>query len=245
MTPGDVSGQFPHTRWTLIARLKNPDAAIARRALEDLCTQYYYPLYCYIRRRGFDHHDAQDALHDFLAKLLRLAVFEGADSARGRLRAFLVTALQRFLVNWHRDHAHRQREVSLDLALPGEDPERRYGGERFTDAETPERMFDRKWGRELLDSVLRRLDQAYSARGRKLFFDTLRPVLLAGGSLRAGDSVQIAGTLGMSEGALRVALSRLLGEYRALLEDEVLHTVESRDEVEGEIAHLLGVFSAG
>ena len=244
MTPDDPPGHFPHTRWTLIARLKSPDAALASRALEELCAQYYYPLYCYIRRRGFDRHDAEDVLHDFFAKLLRLGVFQGAEGSRGHLRSLLSTALQRFLFNRHRDNAHREREVSLDIAPPGEDPERRYCRERFTDTETPERVFDRKWGHELLENVVRRLDQYYTARDRKFFFDTLRPVLLAGGSLRGGDSAQLASTLGMSEGALRVALSRLLGEYRAILENEVLQTVESSAEVDGEIAHLLGVFSA-
>ena len=237
-----TTGSFPNTRWTLVQRLKSPDAATARRALDDLCAQYYYPLYCYIRRRGLDRDDAQDALHDFLAKLLRLHTFEEADAARGRLRAFLVTALQRFLLNWHRDHANRQREVPLDLALPADDPEKRYRDERFTDAETPERVFDRKWGQELLESVLRRLGQDYATRGRTALFDTLRPVLLTGGSLRGGDSAQLAATLGMSEGAVRVALSRLLGEYRAVLDDEVSQTVESRDEADAEIGHLLSVF---
>jgi RNA polymerase sigma-70 factor (ECF subfamily) len=241
--PGD--GSFPKTRWTLIHRLKSPDASTARRALEELCAQYYYPLYCYIRQRGLDHHDAQDALHDFLAKLLRLSAFAEADASRGRLRAFLGTALQRFLINWRRDQSHRDHEVSLDLALPGDDPEQRYREEHFADTDTPERIFDRKWGHELLQSVLRRLGESYAARGRRPVFDTLRPVLLAGGSLRGGDSARLAASLAMSEGAMRVALSRLLGEYRAILEEEVLHTVASRAEVDAEIAHLVGVFGAG
>ena len=135
--------------------------------------------------------------------------------------------------------------MSLDLAPPGHDPEERYREERFADTDTPERIFDRKWGHELLAGVLRRLGQNYAARGRSPIFDTLRPVLLAGGSLRGGDSAQIAATLSMSEGALRVALSRLLGEYRTILEEEVQHTVETRAEVDAEIAHLLEVFGAG
>jgi RNA polymerase sigma-70 factor (ECF subfamily) len=238
-------GSFPSTRWTLIARLKSPDAAIARRALNDLCSQYYYPLYCYIRRRGLDHDDAQDALHDFLAKLLRVHAFEKVIEERGRLRAFLMTGLRNFVLNWRRDHAHRDREVSLDLTQSSDDTERRYREEHFADADTPERIFDRKWGHELLEGVLRRLGKSYADRGRAALFDTLRPVLLTGGSLRGGDSAQLAASLAMSEGAVRVALSRLLGEYRSILEDEVLHTVESREEVDAEIGHLLGVFQAG
>ena len=72
MTGPDGDGCFPTTSWTLIARLRSGDEATARRALEDLCAQYRYPLYCAIRYRGLTHHDAEDALHGFLAKLLRL-----------------------------------------------------------------------------------------------------------------------------------------------------------------------------
>ena len=72
-----ADGSFPATHWTLIARLRNPDETVARIALDELCAQYHYPLYCYIRHRGLAHHDAQDALQDFFAKLLRLGVFAG------------------------------------------------------------------------------------------------------------------------------------------------------------------------
>ena len=72
MIADEGNGCFPATQWTLIHRLRSSDAKVARRALDDLCAQYYYPLYCYIRRRGFDQHDAEDALQDFFSKLLRL-----------------------------------------------------------------------------------------------------------------------------------------------------------------------------
>jgi RNA polymerase sigma-70 factor (ECF subfamily) len=235
-------GFFPTTHWTLIGRLKSGDEATARRALEDLCAQYHYPLYCYIRRRGLDHHDAQDALHDFLVKLLRLETFAEADATKGHLRSFLATALQRFLMNWHRDHAGQAREFSVDALPPGADPEERYRHERFRETDTPERVFDRKWGHELMQRVLFQLGESYAARSKAKLFETLRPVLLAGGSLRGQDSARLAAEVAMSEGALRVALTRMLQDYRAKLEEEVLQTVESRDAVEAEIALLLQVF---
>src|SRR5437773_972735 len=112
MMPAD--GQFPPTRWSLIARLKGGDEVAARGALEELCAAYHYPLYCYIRRRGLAQHDAEDALHDFFAKLLRLDAFADADAGKGRLRTFLATGLQRFLINWHRDQPHRDHECSIE-----------------------------------------------------------------------------------------------------------------------------------
>lgn len=242
MIPDAGAGRFPTTHWTLIRRLKSPDPSTARRALDDLCGQYYYPLYCYIRHRGFDHHDAQDALHDFLAKLLRLGAFETAAAERGRLRAFLGTSLRRFLSNWCRDQPHRTREVNLDLLPPGNDAEERYRRERFTDDDTPERIFDRKWGLELLHRVIQRLGESYASRGRTTLFETLRPVLLSGGSLRGEDTPGLALALATTEGAVRVALSRLLRDYRGILEDEVLQTVDAQADVDTEIAHLMQVF---
>ena len=240
MSKGD--GHFPTTSWTLIGRLKGPDENAARRALDEICTQYRYPLYCYIRSRSFDHHDAEDALHDFFAKLVRLNAFAGADSTKGRLRAFLVVALGRFLGNWRRDEARRVRETDTVDSSAGADADaERYGRERFVEAMTPERIYERNWGFQLLERVLVVLGASYAAKGRAALFEALRPVLLAGGRLGGEECARISATLGMSEGALRTALTRLLRDYRTTLEDEVFMTVSSREEVADEIAHLLAV----
>lgn len=239
--PDHQHAAFPATRWTLVERLHSPDEATARRALDDLCTQYHYPLYCYIRRRGFSHHDAQDALHDFLAKLLRTDAFARADASRGRLRAYLATALQHFLRDWRRQQL---RQPSMPgLHLPGPDTEARYQREHFTDFDTPETVFDRKWGHELLARILATLADTYTAKGKAELFDTLRPVVLTGGSLRDHDPAALAAALGLKENTLRVALSRLLREFRDHLRLEVLQTVASQAEVDAEISHLMQVFA--
>jgi len=237
-----ADGNFPTTSWTLIARLRSADEAEARRALDELVGQYHFPLYCAIRRRGLAHHDAEDALHDFLAKLLRLESFAEADAAKGRLRAFLSTALGRFLSNWRRDHAAQLREVSIDAPLHGEEDQRRYREERFPDHETPERLFDRQWARELMSRVLRRLEGEYAEREKGEIFAALMPVLERGGSLRDEDAPALAARLGVNASMLRTRLHRFLQDYRNLLEAEVLQTVTSREEVEAEVAHLQASF---
>jgi RNA polymerase sigma-70 factor (ECF subfamily) len=242
MSRDEGDGHFPATHWTLVQRLHSGDSAVVRRALDDLCAQYHYPLYCYLRRRGLDYQDAEDALHDFLAKLLRLDAFAQADATKGRLRSFLATMLQRFLINWRRDHAERYHESVLDTLPPAADAEERYQQEQFTEHDTPETLFDRKWGHELLVRVLRRLGESYASKGKAALFKTLEPVLQAGGSLRGQDPAALAAELSITEGALRVALTRLLRDYRAILDEEVLQTVGSRAEVDAEIAHLLEVF---
>ncbi len=110
-------GRFPTTHWTLIARLKDEDRLVSHEALEELCTQYHYPLYCFIRCRGLSHHDAQDVLHDFLAKLLRLDALKRADLEKGRLRTFLASRVAALSCNRHRDSRHEKMHLSMDADI--------------------------------------------------------------------------------------------------------------------------------
>lgn len=235
---------FPTTQWTIISRLRSKDEATVQRALEDICAQYHYPLYCYIRHRGFDHHDAEDVLQDFMTKLLRLNTFAQAHSDKGRLRTLLITSLQRFLINWHRDRPHRQRECSIETASESKGSvEDRYLGEVMVEGETPERFFERKWGHELLETVLALLAEDHARRGSAEVFAALRPVLMAGGSLRGEDAPRLSAALGLSENALRLRLTRLLKDFREKLESEVFQTVGSREEVSEEITYLMNLYS--
>ena len=226
---------FPTTQWTLVGRLHHQDQAVVRRALDELCAQYHYPLYCYIRRRGFDHPDAEDALHDFLAKLLRNGSFQSVAEEKGRLRSFLAVALQRFLI----DRGKQQARVARLQAIAPAELEARYLREAAPGTEDPEVLFDRKWAHALIHRALDSLAASYLAKGKGPLFDTLRPVLLAGGSLRGEDSGRLAADIGLKQNTLRVALHRLLGEFRRALEHEVLQTVSSPAEVQAEIQHLM------
>lgn len=233
--PPPANHRFPTTRWTLVGRLHHQDQAVVRRALDELCAQYHYPLYCHIRRRGFDHADAEDALHDFLAKLLRNDAFHAVAEEKGRLRSFLAVSLQRFLIDWRKRQARGVRLHALDPA----ELESRYLREVAPGTDDPEILFDRKWAHALIHRTLDTLAAAYLEKGKGPLFDALRPVLLAGGSLRGEDCGRLAAAIGLKENTLRVALHRLLGEFRRALEHEVLQTVSSPAEVEAEIQHLV------
>ena len=86
--------------------------------------------------------------------------------------------------------------------------------------------------------MLKRLKE----KGKAALFDTLRPVLLSGGSLTGHDSEALAASLGMKIGALRMALSRLLEDFRETLRAEIVQTTSAPDEVKEEFRHLVGVF---
>src|ERR1043166_1478947 len=116
---------FATTHWSVVVSAGRSGAPRARHALERLCQTYWYPLYAYVRRRGYSAHDAQDLTQGFFTRLLEGGSLAAADPARGRFRSFMLTALNHFLMQeWEKARAQRRgrgREVlSLDLAGGGE-----------------------------------------------------------------------------------------------------------------------------
>jgi RNA polymerase sigma-70 factor (ECF subfamily) len=243
--PASPNADMPTTQWSLIARLRGDDAAEAKAALDELCRAYHYPLYCQIRRRGLSHHDAEDVLHEFFLKLLRLDTFGIADSEKGRLRTFLLLALRRFLAAWHRDQKRQcGREISQEVLAAISGAHERFELDEAAHHESPDRLYDLQWAQELLTRVMERLRARYASKGRSALFEALRPALLAGGSLAGQDAERLAGELEMRPGTLRTAFHRLVDDFREALRHEILQTVESREMAKAEYAELMHLFQS-
>ncbi|MDQ3621923.1 MAG: hypothetical protein M3463_05455 [Verrucomicrobiota bacterium] len=111
----------------------------ASAALAELCQTYWYPLYAYVRRRGYSAHDAEDLTQGFFARLLKLRSLAGVSREKGRFRAFLLASLKHYLAD-ERDRASAQkRDVRRTISLDGQAAEERY---RIEPAHTlsPERL---------------------------------------------------------------------------------------------------------
>ncbi|MDB5310080.1 MAG: polymerase sigma factor [Gemmataceae bacterium] len=230
-----MGGMFATTRWSLIAAAKDPAAPTAREALADLCRAYWYPVYAYVRRRGADHHKAQDLTQGFFARLLETNDLAAADQTRGRFRSFLLTACRHFLANQHDHETARKRgggrsHVPLDFTAA----DGRYSREP-ADGEDPDHLFDRRWALDLLDRALAELRGEYAGSGRAKLFDALKECLAGGAETRYAD---LADQLGMTEGAVKVAVHRLRQRYRDRLRAVIADTVASPDDVDGEIRDL-------
>jgi RNA polymerase sigma-70 factor (ECF subfamily) len=70
---GPQAARFPTTQWSRIISAGDPDTPLARESLAELCNAYWYPLYAYIRRRGYDSEQARDLTQDFFARALDIA----------------------------------------------------------------------------------------------------------------------------------------------------------------------------
>lgn len=231
-----MSPAFATTRWSMILAARGTGEPEARRALEELCTLYWYPLYAFARRRGHDVEEAQDLVQGFFARFLARDALARVAPGRGRFRSFLLACLRNHIAD-ERDRARAKRRGGgiAPLSLDFEDAEGRYIREPATGL-TPEHLYERRWALALLERVLLRLEADYAEAGKTPLFEALRSHL-AGDSDRAPHA-ELAATLGMGEGAVRVALHRLRRRYRERLRAEIAETVETPEEVDDEIRHL-------
>jgi RNA polymerase sigma factor (sigma-70 family) len=228
---------FETTRWSVVlAAGAESSSPGVQEALATLCETYWYPLYAFLRSRGYSAEDAQDLTQAFFARLLEKQTIRHADPARGRFRSFLLASLKNFAANEHDRDIARKRGGDLPiLSLEVETAEGRFQMEVPTD-ETPERVFDRRWAMTLLDRVMSRLNAETPRSGKPSQFDRLKAYL-------TGDQPQLsyaetASELGTSEGAVKVAVHRLRRRFRDLVRDEIAHTVSSPEEIEDELRHL-------
>jgi len=234
---------FPATRWTLVIQVQQSPGSAAAKALEELYKDYWYPIYAYLRRRGYNQHDAEDVTQGFFASLLEAESFQNARSERGRFRSFLLGSLQRYLTQQLR-HASAQKRggqikvVSLDQATA----EDRYGMEPTTNVD-PETLYQRTWARSVLERVLDSLNASYAKAGRALVFDTIRSFLEWND--RSTPYAKIAVQLSISEATVRVEVLRMRRLYRQRLEQEIAQTVGSAEDLKDELQFLRTVLAGG
>lgn len=214
----------------------------AHESLARLCQAYWFPLYAYVRRRGYTADDAHDLTQAFFTRLLEKNWLLAADRTKGRFRAFLLTAMKHFLADeWDRERAEKRGGGRALLPLALETAEARYAREP-ADLETPDRIFERRWALTLLDEVLGRLRSEYVRAGKTALFEALHPCLV--GERTAQPYAELARTLGSTESAVKSAVHRLRARYRELLREEVASTLDDGEAVDEELRHLLAVLTA-
>src|SRR5438034_399184 len=162
--PG-VGACFQTTHWTVVLAAGLKDGSESAAALQKLCTAYWYPLYAFIRRRGYSVEEAEDLTQEFFARLLEKELLAGVTREGGRFRSFLLTVLKRFLANqWNREHAQKRHGGKPVLSID-DTAEVRYQRE-LTEHATPESLFERQWASTVLDQVLVRLRQEHIDAGK-------------------------------------------------------------------------------
>jgi RNA polymerase sigma factor (sigma-70 family) len=240
-TPGPQPRCFATTHWSVVLTAGLKDTERSQVALEKLCEAYWFPLYAYVRRRGYSKEDAQDLTQQFFARIIERDLVARADQSKGRFRSFLLASMERFLANeWDKARALKRGGGKLVIPIQTDNAETKYGVEPV-DNKTPEQVFEYNWALALLDQVMLQLEADYKQRGQTDLFAALKPCLV--GSPSAETYAELAARLDTNEGAVRVAVHRLRSSYRELLRREIANTVDSDAEVDAEMRHLFKVLA--
>jgi RNA polymerase sigma-70 factor (ECF subfamily) len=213
----------------------------AHAALEKLCCTYWFPLYAFARRQGNSPEDAQDLTQGFFSRLLEKNYLATVHPDRGKFRTFLLKSLKNFLVNeWKHANRLKRGGGAEFLSIDTNEAEERYAAE-VPDKFNPDAEYEARWAVTLIEQVLTTLRREFDAADKGRLFEELKGFIW--GDKTIASYSEIAGHLGLSEGAVKVAVHRLRQRFRELLRAEVAHTVARPEEIDVELRHLISVLA--
>jgi RNA polymerase sigma factor (sigma-70 family) len=235
-----VSTRFATTNWSLVlAAAARSDTPTSCQALASLCETYWYPLYAFVRRQGYNQEEAGDLTQSYFLRLLEKDYLKSINPEAGRFRSFLLASLRHFLANeWDRAHALKRAPMATPIPLDLQTAERRYSVEP-AHGSTPEKVFEQQWALAVLEKTLARLGGELAEEGKEARFERLKPYLT--GEEPSLPYSRVAADLDMSEGAVKAVVHRMRRRFGRLLREEIAATVAQPEDVEGEIRYLLTV----
>lgn len=220
-------------QWSVILGARG-DSAEARAALDALCRAYRAPVLAFIRHHGYGADLAEDLTQAFFTRFLEHAWHTHADPARGSFRAFLLTAVRRFLINAEEEGHAIKRGGNLQFeSIDGSEA----ALEKIASSDaTPERAFERAWAWAIIELALRRLRDEAAEAGKVELFDRLRDFLIEPPD--DADYAQVAATLKQRRNTVAVAVHRLRQRLRELVGEELAAITVDGSDLEDEFRQL-------
>ena len=243
LLPAAAGSHFAPTRWTLVLRARGASEE-SREALSELCEAYYPPVLAFLRREGRDEATARELTQEFFSQLLAAPHLDRVERGRGQFRSYLLGAVKHFLGEERQRAAAAKRgggqaPLSLDAAT-GTDTTSEL---QIPDpaASVPDTWFDRQWATTLVDRAVAALGAEAEAEGKDGQFSVLKPWLL--GEVPSLSQAEAARHLGLTEGAVKVAVHRLRKRFRELVKAHIAQTVDDPAQVHEELRYLVDVLA--
>ena len=233
---------FTTTHWSLVAAAAGQRTSHAMdEALEGLCRTYWYPIYLFLRRSGWNNHDAEDITQAFFQRVLEKDYLRAVDRSKGKFRSFLLAMLRNFLANYRRDARAVKRGGRMQFIHIEDESVSEAALHSIMSDATPEQCFERQWAITLLEQVVTRLREEHERAGKAELFQALK-VFLTGDKAETSYA-ELASNLGTTEAALKMAISRMRRRYGELLRAEVSRTVTTPEEANDELRALFAALS--
>ena len=231
----NLRGGFATTHWSLIAHAQPDGSAESREALEQLCRQYWFPVYCFARRHCAQAQDAEDLTQGFFADLLSRGALARADMARGKFRTFLLCSFKNFCSH-QRSRAGAMKRGG-DCAIVSLEAMGEAGECLAAEAaanQTAEKYFDHQWATGMIERALASVRTEYVALGKTEWFDALKAALRG----ETHHYCTLAKQFKTTPGAAKAAVFRLRRRVAREIRTEVAKTVADPALIDEELRYL-------
>lgn len=232
-------GFFERTLWSTILKARQGDGEEGPAALERLLTRYRQPILRQIQASQRCSPDrAEDLCHDFIEQCLRVDFFKRVSPDQGRFRTFIKVCIKNFLCDEHARQTALKRGGGLPLLPLDESTVSGTPTDALASGEaSPDEVLDRQWALAVVDQAMEMLRQECVAARRGTLFEALQGHL--GRAPARGTAAEIGARLGMQEGAVHVAMSRLRARLGELIGDAVRQTVGTEEDWQSELKYLV------
>jgi RNA polymerase sigma-70 factor (ECF subfamily) len=213
--------------------------------LEKLLAKYWKPIYCYLRRKGFDNESAKDLTQGFFHEVvLGRDLIQRSEPKRGRFRTFLLTALDRYVISVHcQDTAKKRRPISGIVSLESDELVNLEEGQGQA---SPEQIFQYAWAASLLDQVLAKTRRECYATGKGVHWELFREKVLTP-IFENTQPLPLKDICAKHKVATEAIASNMIVTakrmFRRILEKTLRELVPSEDEVKNELAELFTILS--
>lgn len=244
-TMGRESESFHTTCWSDIQDAQKCVEIGKKEIISKLLTRYWKPVYCYLRRKGYNNEHAKDLTQGFFHEIvLGRNLIQEADEKKGRFRTFLLTALDRYVANVYRQETAKKRSpmgrmVTLEapelLNLPS-----------AQSLEEPSQIFHYTWATNLLDEVLTKVENEFCRTGKVTHWEIFREKVLAPllHNTEPPALAEICDKYGVErESKASNMIVTVKRRFRSVLRRSLRQVVHSDSEVEEEYAELLKILS--
>ena len=236
----EPAGIFATTHWSVVLRARDK----SEEALEILLKQYRQPLFVWLRAQSYSVEDAEDLLHGFLAGFLRREAFRAVASEKGKFRTFLLRCLKNHIRDERdRNLAAKRGGGQVLESLDQTDAEARNITPPASNEPAPDLEYDRAWAKSVLDNSFRKLEEECGRRGQKDLYSAIEPAIFSDDT--ASPYSEIGARLGISEGAVRMAASRIRARLRELVREQVMQTGAAEADWQEEVRYLIHLFGRG
>jgi len=201
------------------------------------------PVYCYLRRKGYDNEQAKDFTQGFFHEVVLNRNLTGrAEQCKGRFRSFILHALNQYVIDQEREESAKKRtagnRVSLDIADPPVMPQ------TICESE-PDDSFNYAWKTALLDRVLSQVHARCCEQDMeihwKVFHDKVVEPILEG--VETPSLKEICARHAVED---EVKASNMIvtvkRRFQSALREHVRNTVTSGSRVDDELKEILRLF---